>query len=133
MIRSSSDDIAKACKLLDEASSILGGGPLSFYLREMNESYRLLVDRFAPFKPGGRVKLTVTPEITMETAHGWMGCKHFLVKGAKATVQEVGCGEGGFYFHIVFDNETWIDMDGRMQKPTNPHHFVFRENSLAAI
>lgn len=132
MMRASSDDIARACKMLDDASSILGAGPLSFYLRELNCSYQILIDRFAPFKPGSRVKLKKTPEITAKDSPGWMGCRHFLVKGEKATVEEVGCGEGGFYFHIIFDNETWIDTEGAKQRPTNPHHFSFSEKWLEA-
>lgn len=132
MMRHSSDDIARACKMLDEASGILGGGPLSFYLRELNESYKILIDRFAPFKPGSRVKLKKTPDITPEKAHGWMGCRHFLVKGAKATVEEVGCGEGGFSFHIIFDDETWIDTEDKKREPKSKHHFSFREECLEA-
>lgn len=132
-MRYSSDDIERACKMLDEASSILGGGPLSFYLRELNAAYKLLIDRYAPFKPGHRVRLKSTPLITPEKSHGWMGCRHFLVKGAKATVEEVGCGEGGFTFHIIFDDETWIDQEGKKRKPTSRHHFAFGEDSLESL
>ena len=128
MMRYSSDDIERACKMMDEAGSILGGGPLSFYLREMNAAFRMCIDRFAPFKVGDRVKLAKTPTITEKESWGWMGCKHFLVKGAKATVEEVGCGEGGFTFSMLFDDETWIHPHtGKKMKHERPHHFMFGE------
>ena len=133
MMRHSSDDIARACKMLDEASGILGGGPLSFYLKEMNAAYQLCVDRFAPFKPKSRVKLKETPTINEKESHGWIGCKHFLVKGAKATVEEVGCGEGGFVFAVIFDDETWIHPHtGEKMKHDRPHSFMFGERWLVA-
>jgi len=77
------------------------------------------------------VKLAKTPDITPETAPGWMSCKHFLVKGAKGTVTEAGCGEGGFHFYVEFDDETFIHpVNNKPAKPSSKHVFGFREESL---
>lgn len=126
-----SEDIERACKMMDEASGILGRGPLSYYLREMNAAFRMCIERFSPFKAGDRVRLAKTPTINEKESWGWMSAKHFLVKGAKATVQEVGCGEGGFTYTLVFDDETWIHPHTKEKmKHDKPHHYTFGEKWL---
>jgi hypothetical protein len=122
------EPVKKAAALMREAMSHLSGGPLEFYLEEMAACYDLLLERFAPFKDGDRVELAVTPDF--DTAPGWTCCKHFLVKGAKGYVREATCGKGGFRFGVVFDDDTWIDQQGR-KRPSEPKGmFIFDEESL---
>jgi hypothetical protein len=59
---------------------------IGWNLDQLVASYDLLMSRFAPFKVGDRVALAKTPNITQESAPGWMRSKHFLVKGAEGTV-----------------------------------------------
>jgi hypothetical protein len=124
-------NISRAADLMREAQSVLGSGPLDFYLCELAASYNLLMERFAPFKVGDRVALSRTPNITSETAPGWMSCRHFLVKGATGTVKEANCGQGGFRFGIVFDDDSWIDRNGKKQPTTSPGMFMFAEDALS--
>jgi hypothetical protein len=124
-------NIEKAAKLMEEAQDCLRGGPFSFYLRELAASYNLLMERFCPYKVGSRVQLAKTPNITEQTAPGWMSCRHFLVKGAKGTVNKAYCGEGGFYFYVEFDDDSWIDPHTKVVRPTeNKYVFTFKEADL---
>ena len=72
---------------------------------------RALFDR-SPIKVGARVRLTRTPDITVEKRWGWMGAKHFLVEGALAAVDEVDFSDGKFSAGLCFDDESWIPKCG---------------------
>ena len=97
------------------------------------EIYRKgLLDR-APFKKGDRVVLIETPVINEEVAWGWMGSKHFLIKGAKGTVSELDFYEGAFRAGVHFDNESWIDSDGNIHPREEPHQYWFSEKWLVKI
>jgi hypothetical protein len=124
-------DIRRAGQLMKEANAILSGGPLDYYLTELAAAHDLLMTRFAPFKVGDRVELAVTPVINEKTRWGWMGCKHFLIKGAAGTVASSSCGTKGFRFGIIFDEESWISPLDKSVNPTSePHEFWFGEGSL---
>lgn len=124
--------VKEAAKLMREAMSHLANGPLEFYLEEMAACYDLLMTRYAPFKVGDRVELSCTPNITPQTAHGWMACKHFLVEGSKGTVREATCGSGGFRFGIVFDDDSWIDRDGKRHPVASRGMFMFSDGEIRA-
>jgi hypothetical protein len=59
------------------------------------------------FKVGDRVELAETPEISEATAWGWLGSKHFMVEGAKATIHDIGYYKGQFGYSVIFDDESW--------------------------
>jgi hypothetical protein len=84
-----------------------------------------------PFNVEDRVVLTDTPVITKEKSWGWMGSKHFLIKGAKATVKERQFYDGSFVFGLIFDDETWIDYEGICQPVDRKALFFFRERWLS--
>lgn len=79
-----------------------------YTINKLIGNYAGLCKRFCPFKVGNRVRLTETPVITKETAHGWLGSKHFLVAGALGTVKGLDCYEGWWTVGVVWDDETWI-------------------------
>lgn len=108
------------------------GGSFKWGVGEVLQSYRSMFDRFCPYKIGDRVQLKSSCRINDPT-HGWYGCRHFLVKGAKATVRERGYTDGQFTFMIEFDNETWIDSKGKELPVTSKHVFHFGENSLVSV
>ena len=123
-------NISRAAALMREANSILGSGPLDFYLTEMVSAYNLLMERFAPFKVGDRVVLARTPEIAPDNAPGWMSCKHFLVEGAAGTVKNASCGSDGFQFGVEFDNDSWHDQYGKKRPTISKSMFMFGEKYL---
>lgn len=99
-------------------------------LNEVFSSYNSMFDRFCPFKVGDRVELAKTPIIGEDSAPGWVGCKHFLIAGAKGVVRERGYCEDHFVFDVEFDNESWIDKEGKIAPVTLKHVFRFSEKML---
>ena len=84
----------------------------------------------APFKTGDRVRLTRTPDITPTKSWGWMGARHFLVKGALATVDSVDFSDGHFEAWLRFDDESWKDHEGKLHPPSEKALYHFWETSL---
>ncbi len=125
--------IKEAAELMEQATKILSGGPLSFYLDQMLGTYEFVMETLCPFKVGDRVQLTHTPDITGSKAPGWMHCKHFLVKGAAGEVKSSSCDAKGFYFDVVFDDESWLNPVTNQVTPTEKKHaFSFRRDSLTS-
>lgn len=127
--------VKRGFKLMEEGMQILGGGPLDFYTRKLVECYDLLIDRYSPHKVGDRVVLCRTPEISPKKSHGWMGSKHFLVKGAAAVVREVSADARGFSYELEFEGESWIDRDGKESPiPAKDRHvFHFGEEWIVGV
>lgn len=107
------------------------------------ERFVSFMEKQASFKVGDRVELTETPVITAETAHGWLNCKHFIVKGAKGTIRDVSYYNNEFGYAVSLDDESWKDEKGVIhpkndKKCTIPgcdfthraHTFYFREYKL---
>ena len=115
------------------------GGPFDYYLRKLTECHDLLIDKYAPFRVGDRVFLTEAPRITPDKSPGWLGCEHFLVRGAAGTVREVDVDGRGFSAAVEFDDESWIcdfGADKGKVMPIEPearHTFHFPERMLARI
>lgn len=87
----------------------------------------------APFKVNDRVRLTKTPIITETKSPGWMGAKHFLVKGAMATVRYVDYIDGHFCAGVVFDEESFIHPHTKVVTPIElegRHTFTFWEGDI---
>ena len=102
-----------------------------YKLTTVLNSYHGLFERFCPYKIGDRVQLTKDPEILYGS--GWYGYKHFLIKGAIATVESQDFRDGKFRFGLIFDDESWISsIDGKITKAhPAPHHiFGFSEDYL---
>lgn len=85
----------------------------------------------SPFKVGDLVRLTKTPEISKEKSWGWLGSKHFFIEGAIAKVVERQFYDGLFVYGLMFEDETWIDMNGKKNLPDRPAIYFFGENWLA--
>jgi hypothetical protein len=123
------DAITEGVKLIEQGMRRLSGGPLDYYLKQLVKARELLLTRFAPFKVGDRIILWHTPIIEPES--GWYCSRHFLVAGSLGTVKESDCdGEGRLRFYVEFDNETWIDYDGKEQPVISKHRFCFFEQQL---
>lgn len=109
-------------------NNTMSSGPASYYLRKLLEYYEGCMTH-AKFKPGNRVELTKTPDL--KNSAGWLHCKHFLVKGAKATVEEADYStQRGYTYRVVFDDESWVDTKGEKQPTKDKHMFCFAEEFL---
>lgn len=123
---------SKGMNLMQEALTALSGGPFDYTLKCLLAAREALLTRYAPFKVGDRVELALTPTINDETAHGWIGSKHFLIKGAAGTVCSSDVlADGRLVFHVQFDDETWIDSKGARQQASKKRTYCFDERALA--
>lgn len=129
----SAENVRKAASLIKEAMELLAKGPLDFYLTQLCAAHDRLIADFCPFKVGDHVAINYTPTITEEHSHGWIGYKHFLVKGATAVVRSVEVVDGRFTFDLVFDNDHWIDPHTKKRhtrKPEERGSFKFWEGQV---
>jgi hypothetical protein len=124
------ENVKRGVKLIQDGIGVLSAGPLEYYLRKLIECQELLVTKYAPFKVGDRVILTKTPDINSKDSWGWMGSKHFLVKGAHGTVRSVDVDGRGFSASVEFDDESWIAPDGCINPIKDKHVFGFHEDYL---
>ena len=112
------------------------GGPLEEVFYSLLKNLEAL-DAQAPYRKGDRVELTRTPDLT--NSPGWHGREHFLVKGAKATVEQVDFGNKGYKVSLHFDEESWIsswgDDKGKVNliKPEERSRYGFRAASVRPI
>lgn len=104
-----------------------------YKLSSVLSSYHEIFSRFCPYKIGDRVQLIKPPII--EIVPGWRGSRHFLVEGAIATVRGCDWRKGQFVFDLEFDDESWIDREGKVHliAPRQRHLFSFGEDWIAAI
>ena len=108
--------------------------PESYFFEKIEGYINVLFNKYAPFRTGDRVALTQTPDITEEKSWGWLGSKHFLIKGAKGIVKSVDYDSGrGFCAQVVFDDESWIDKEGHRQKLSSPSQYSLSEDYLVKI
>ena len=115
-------------------TSTMSTGPASFYFEKMKEYYKGCM-KAAKFKKGSRVKLK---EDYTGKDTGWQHCKHFLKKGALATVKEADYRDGKYIYSIMFDNESWLrdSVDFvRLKEPIempvkDKHVFLFYQSDL---
>ena len=130
-IESYLDALLEHDKHMREAQKLFSSGPLSHSVEQMVDCYRSMFDRFCPFKVDDRVQLKNTPNI--DASSGRSHCRHFLIKGASGYVSSRDYRNGKFVFYVVFDDESWIDLDGK-ERPVEPeqrHSFNFTESSLS--
>ena len=125
--------LREAAKPLANALADVGGG--SLVEERVSDALLMLFTRFAPFRVGDRVRLTETPEISEKVSWGWLGGKHFLVKGALATVQTVDVCKDKFRAGLIFDDDSWIDRDG-VRHPADPRDrgaYTFSERFVERV
>jgi hypothetical protein len=129
-----SDGKQQLAKLVELREALKGLGDLTYQFQKYLESHELLLSKYAKFHVGDRVRLIRAPTITSETAPGWMGSKHFLVPGALGEIREADVHNGNVAYRIVFDNESWIDNDGKTKlvTPERRHMYHFAEKYLEA-
>jgi hypothetical protein len=121
-------DMIEGVKKIEEASH----GNLQHwrYVLECADSIWLK----CPFQVDQRVQLTKTPVINEKEAWGWLGSKHFLIKGAVAIVKERDFYKGVFSFGLHFDDQTWIDsFTKEIHSPKEKALYYFGERWLSPI
>lgn len=124
------NNLKKVSKLAKEFSKSISracGGSFECDIEQMVDSYISMYERFCPFEVDDRVELV--EDVDTSDFSGWEPCKHFLVKGAKATVHDRGYRNGHFTFSVVFDDETWLK-DGVPQPVIIKHTFGLSEHRL---
>jgi len=99
-----------------------------FKLKEVLQSYASLFNRFCPYKVGDRVQLK--EDLDIPQGSGWYGSKHFLVKGAIATVKDCGYRSDLFFFGLEFNDESYIDRLGEISPVTAKHLFYLSEDLI---
>lgn len=103
-----SKEILEAACLIKQGMRMLDRGPLEYYLERLTRCYDFLLT-LAPFQPGARVMMAETPVINEKESWGWIGSKHFLVRGAQAIVRAVHADRDGFSYDVEFDDDSWVD------------------------
>jgi hypothetical protein len=83
-----------------------------------------------PYQVGQMVQLNKTPEVTEEKSWGWLGAKHFLIKGAAARVATREFYDGRFVFGLHFQDESWMDYQGHKQPVSKAGLYCFSESWL---
>jgi len=126
------DTIEKLETLFDSLSTIqqLSTNYTAFpYLKDRCSYLLKSLHDLSKFKEGDRVKLSKEPEISSTKNYGWLGSKHFLVKGALGTIKEVSHFNGVFRYSIEFDEETICVGNSRVI-PKRKASFCFEEEYL---
>jgi hypothetical protein len=125
------DKLREGMEKVKDGFSMMIGGPMSFTLDCLLAAYNTLITEYAHFKVGERVELRDTPKAALKQECGWWHCRHFLVPGNEGTIQHVSCGsDGQLRYDVVFDRETWIDLDGKEQPVISKHAFCLYEKEL---
>ena len=70
-----------------ELGNLLSNGT-DYKLNEVLQSYTSMFNRFCPYQVGDRIKLK--SDLNISDNSGWQSSKHFLIKGAIATVKDCG-------------------------------------------
>jgi hypothetical protein len=123
-------DIQKIIDGLEKIGSIFGCSLIEW--RHILQSANSLWSK-CPYQIGQAVQLNKTPEITQEKSWGWMGSKHFLIKGAVAHIKTREFYDGRFVFGLNFQDESWIDFEGKIHPKTEESIYCFGESWLEAF
>lgn len=122
------EEAKRGIDLIKQGLDLLGKGPLDYYLKQLTMTYDAYI-ALSPFKVGDRVTLVAKPN----TNNNWNSSKHFLVPGEPATIRSIGAFNGKREYDIEFDNESWVDKDGKVHPPINKHTYHFGESWLVAL
>jgi len=124
--------VKEGVALIEQGLAKFSDGPLDYYLKCLIKAYDLLLTKYAPFKVGDRVALTKAPDF--KKAPGWKRGRHFLIPGAQGVVESSECdSKGSLRFHVVFDDESWKDIDGVVHPVSQKHTYCFFEHELTLI
>ncbi len=126
-------DLKEIARLAKEFSSSISGacgGSFEWGITEVADSYMSMFERFCPFQEGERVELV--KDVPVKNSSGWNHCRHFLIRGGKATINGCGYSDGKFMFDVVFDDETWID-EGKEKPVHTKHTFGLNETYLRKL
>lgn len=106
-------------------------------IKQTLRQFKHFMETESKFKIGDSVELNHSPVINATTAWGWLGHRHILVKGAKATIIEISYYGNEFSYLLQFDNDnSWIDEKDIVHPNsdlTHRHNFSFREDSLSRV
>lgn len=120
------DKIKEAFSDIKKGLSVLGGGPIDYYLDNLAECRVEFFKRCAPFQDGDIVEITKAPNCD----NGWASSKHFLNVGRECEVTRVDFRDGKFVADIKPFNQTWFNNDNNEKPVSSPHTFLFSEDSL---
>ena len=124
----------KVNKSFKDQQDVLARFPASFFYEKMMGYAKALFQKYAPFRVGDRVMLTETPEITAEKSWGWLGAKHFLVRGALGTVVSVDYSDNQFIAGTNWDDDSWVDPYTKEVKNLDQKSiYVFSEKYLKVV
>src|SRR5579872_2634935 len=106
-------------------------------IKETLLQFKKFLETQGRFKLGDRVELNYTPVITATDSWGWLSNRHFLIKGALATVVEISYWDNEFHYLLQFDGDTsWIGENNIIHPkddPTHRHNFSFPERRLDKV
>lgn len=125
------EKIKEGVALLKQAINILQSSSLEDLLGSLVAAKEILLTKYAPFKVGEKIRLAHTPIVDEDIRPGWLGSKHFLVKGATGIVRSSDVMPGGYFtFYVEFDSESWIDSRGNVHPTEQKYWYAFSENNL---
>jgi hypothetical protein len=127
------ENFAEGVRMARAMADKFGGGWV-WQLEKLVACHSRLLD-LSPIQAGDTVALTKTPEISESKSWGWLGGKHYLVKGERAKVARIEIGHGGEWrYYLNFENETWIDSyTGKKNKPSTPADYGFDEDYIVKV
>jgi hypothetical protein len=103
-------------------------------IRKTLTLFKSFLETKSLFKIGEKVQVAVDLNLNYTDSPGWMGQRHFLIKGAEAEVVEIEYYDNEFRYLLQFDNDiSWIDEKDVIHlnsDPTRRHNFCFRESKL---
>lgn len=131
--RSTFSKVDRVILNVDTLTAVVREADHTYHWKKLRTYAEALFQR-APFKVGDRVRLTKTPEISETKSWGWLGAKHFLVKGAMATVAEVDFSDGHFEAWLHFDDESWMSsIDGKIHPVEEKAMYHFWETQIERV
>lgn len=103
-------------------------------IKQALRKFKTFIETKAKFKVGDHVELAMTPVINERDSFGWLGSKHFLIEGARATVMDVDYRGNGFGYAIMFDEESWKDNQGVIHPmKERKHTYYFGEQKIRSV
>lgn len=132
-----SENMIALHKSFDRLKGVLSTGPASHYFEQIIEFYDGCMNG-AKFKVGQTVYLNKAPDITANKWPGWVGCRHFLVLDAEATVENVSYYNGQYVYDLIFKDESWLKTNIEAGVPiysimpvSEKHAFSFAESFIS--
>lgn len=90
-----------------------------------------LFEDLAPFREGDRVFLS--KPVDFSKTPGWAGAKNFLKPGASGTVTSVDIRDSKFVAYVEWDNQNYVNLEGKVCPIDRPGHYLHYEDSLQIL